>query len=456
MKVISVIVSFLLIASEARIVEFWQPRGDRLYSEESLTDSYGSPFVSSHEDIYEDSDVTERKRSLRTSYYEPNYGYSKATNKWKPVEQSVTKPKVKSKYSNNRNSAKYTAYGKPQQKPWKGFSFGSGQQYRQPKPVPAPVYGNRKKDHRSAQVLYDEGYQGPPPPPPPQHYTAQAPLVPFYHELQPKPSCGNRIVIGCTPKVTQVPCGYGAHLQTYQQPSYYHQSDVVGSPEPAPFPVDPQYLPDQPQPHGYNPLESPLPPPPAPNSGFSYQPTHEVPPPSHQLPIAPAGYSFNQPPPHEPTTKQPFPFNKHVSSFFQPKTTAKPSSSYAPPYQPTYKAPSEPSGFPLRSPPSFSHPVKEPTNETPHPAPHISAFPSTQPPTTSSTSSTTMAPRRLPTVPADRDQNYRVVIEDDVAAAAGNKESSGDEEPSSTVQPPTPTTHGHEEGHATTQAPPPA
>lgn len=473
MKVISVIVSCMLIASEARIVEFRNPREySPSYSEESYSDSFSSPSVSSLEDIFEDSDVTGRERPLRAGYYQPSYGYSKNTNKWKPISESVTKSNVKSKP--DRTRAKYTAYGKPPQKPWKGFSFGSGQ-YRKPKPqMTVPVYGDRKKDHRSAQVQYDEGYQGPPPPS--QYYTAQAPLLPFYHELQPKPSCGNQLVIGCTPKVTRVPCGFGANAYQQPPPSYYPPApthEVVGSPGPVPFPEEPQYLPEHS--HGYSPLDSsPMPPPPPPplsppatDSGFSYQPSaHDVPQPNpHHLPVAPAGYSFNQPTPQPLTTKQPFLPNKHVSSFFQPKSTAKPSSSFTP-YQPTYKIP-ESSSFPIRTPPSFSHPVKELTNETPHPAPHISAFPSTQGPTTPPTTSTPMPPRRLPTVPADRDQNYRVVIEDEMAAATGTKtEASGDEEPSSTSRSPTPTpsgttatvtTHvGHDEGHATTTTTPTA
>ncbi|XP_055542766.1 uncharacterized protein LOC129728353 [Wyeomyia smithii] len=133
--------------------------------------------------------------------------------------------------------------------------------------------------------------------------------------------------------------------------------------------------------------------------------------------FGPAGTSYPEPAQHAS-------YQSHAAASYNPPAPPAAAPAYQPYYKPpVYRATNNQPSKPIV--PSFAHPVKEDTQDTGK-QPFVSAFPKT-----------TTAEPQLPTVPADRDQNFQLAESTAKPPAAGStaaaeethshKEASGDE-----------------------------
>ncbi|XP_065075836.1 uncharacterized protein LOC135699482 [Ochlerotatus camptorhynchus] len=182
-----------------------------------------------------------------------------------------------------------------------------------------------------------------PSPPPP----SPPPSMPYNKPAPPKARCSQQLLISCTPTVTKVPCSADIgehHPAPHHIPeSPYYEAPAYNAPEPAYSPPTSQYQPPS-------------------KPSYHYQPVQPEP--------------VHRPLYHKPG-QHPYYHSKPESHFSAPPA-------YHQSYQPSYKSNDQT--------PSFAAPVSE-DNDEPAVQPVISAFRTTT--------------QRVPTVPADRDQNFQ-------------------------------------------------
>ncbi|XP_055589966.1 uncharacterized protein LOC129742148 [Uranotaenia lowii] len=375
------VLALSLVLCDGRIVEYRRPSRDREMWEESYEELISTEY-SSPEDIYEERN-TQRERTLRASVYQPSYGFTKSYKRKFNGDGDLKKQK-KSKYVPNKSRGKYLTYGKSAER-----------SFTRPTPNFEAEFGDRRKEHRSAPRYEQPPYFHRP--------SASIPLNPTYRPVLPKPACQQKLLIGCAPTVSRVPCGFG-------QAAYSQQDYVLGSPNPS----------FQAEPFNQGPLESqsyfqpPVQSPPSlydSNQGIAPAP-YDQPPKAFYQPPPPSGYNDYQAQ-YKPTSTPTRPSKVHhtqINSFIHIKPT---NPQHSPPaaYQPILRQSNQPQ-FPQFSPP-VSEDGQEPSAQQP---PVISAFPTPAAPQPISTTPKvpTSSPNQPPPdkIPAanNPDQNLQPLV----------------------------------------------
>lgn len=337
MKIVLLIVGLCLIVCDGRIVKYRAP-----FRNQRVPVSYEDQFSDTSQEAVFDDDSAHRAKVPRTIEYQPSYGYSRGSKRKYISEDEIGQKKGKFLFGKSRG--RHLHFEEIPEENFFRESPSKSTRYD-------PVIGDRKKEHRSIP-RYESVYQ-------PQ---SAPPAALYYKSMPPKQSCPKNVLIGCTPTVTRVPCGYP--MGDYPNQGYY-PSPMIGSTAPD---------------ASSHPYQGPYPPP-------AYH--------SQQSESPRQAHGFSQPPP-------------------SPKSTVKPPPTGYQPNEPMYRV--EDSKFRV---PSFSPPVREDLEETSQ-TPFISAFPTT---TAGSTTSTTKSAQLR--VQSDEDEDEGTTVFGAIFAKEGSGEEMG-------------------------------